>query len=181
MKFIEELKIRNPFLDHKKRALLYKKRLNRLGENCSIFPKVSFGSEAYLISLGDNVKVTYGVKFITHDGGLHVIRNLVEKYKKSAIYGEIRIGNNVFIGNDVIILPGIVIGDNSIIGAGTVVTKSFPNDVVVAGNPARIICTITEYIDKNKEYFINTIDQDAITKENEIKNRNKLIRKKELE
>lgn len=49
------------------------------------------------------------------------------------------IGNNVWIGGNVTILPGVTIGDNVTIGAGAVVTKDIPADVVVAGNPAKII------------------------------------------
>ncbi len=50
-----------------------------------------------------------------------------------------KIGNNVDIGCNVVIIGDISIGDNVIIGAGSVVTKSFPSDVVIAGNPAKII------------------------------------------
>lgn len=49
------------------------------------------------------------------------------------------IGNNVWIGADVTVLPGVTIGDNTVVGAGSVVTRDVPADVVVAGNPARII------------------------------------------
>lgn len=49
------------------------------------------------------------------------------------------IGNNVFIFAGALILGDIHIGDNVIIGAGTVVTKSVPNNCTVIGNPARII------------------------------------------
>lgn len=50
-----------------------------------------------------------------------------------------KIGNNVNIGCNVVIIGDIYIGDNVIIGAGSIVTKSFPNNCVIAGNPARII------------------------------------------
>lgn len=52
------------------------------------------------------------------------------------------VGNNVWIGSRATILRGVCIGDNSVIGAGAVVTKSVPPNVVVAGNPARIIKTL---------------------------------------
>lgn len=49
------------------------------------------------------------------------------------------IGNNVNIGTHVCILGKISVGDNSIIGAGSIVTRDVPPNVVVAGNPAKII------------------------------------------
>lgn len=51
----------------------------------------------------------------------------------------VKIGNSVWIGGSVTILPGITIGDNVVIGAGSVVTKDIPSNVMVAGNPAKII------------------------------------------
>lgn len=51
----------------------------------------------------------------------------------------VRIGDNVWIGGGAILLPGVAIGANSVVGAGAVVTRDVPSDVVVAGNPARVI------------------------------------------
>ncbi|WP_054725267.1 sugar O-acetyltransferase [Paucilactobacillus hokkaidonensis] len=54
----------------------------------------------------------------------------------------VTIGDNCWIGGNAIIVPGVTLGNNVIVGAGSVVTKSFGDDVVVAGNPARVIKTI---------------------------------------
>jgi acetyltransferase-like isoleucine patch superfamily enzyme len=133
----------NPY----KKAKLWEGYGLKIGERCQIFHGVSFGSEPYLVSLGDNVKVTAGTQFITHDGGVEVIRNLYNK-RNIDFFGQIKVGNNVFIGNKCIILPGVSIGDNVVIGAGSVVTKNVPSNSVVAGVPAKYIKSIEEYYKK---------------------------------
>jgi maltose O-acetyltransferase len=65
--------------------------------------------------------------------------------------GKVRIGNRVFVGASAIILPGVTIGDNVIIGAGSVVTCSVPDGVVVAGNPARVLCSSNEFLTKRRK------------------------------
>lgn len=84
-----------------------------------------FGSEPYLISIGDHTEVSFGCTFLTHDGSNWVFRDK-EKYKEVIIGGPISIGNNSFIGCNTTILPGVSIGDNCIIGAGSLVTKNVP-------------------------------------------------------
>ena len=64
--------------------------------------------------------------------------------------GKIKIGDNVFIGANATVLPNVTIGNNSIIGANSVVTKAPPDNVVVAGNPAKIICDVDSYRNKNE-------------------------------
>ncbi len=64
---------------------------------------------------------------------------------------SVKIGDNTFIGQRVTILCGVEIGSNCIVGAGSVVTKSIPDGMVFAGNPARKICTIEEYTQKHKK------------------------------
>jgi len=87
------------------------------GSNCR-FGSKSFGSEPYLIYIGDNFRTSSGVKFITHDGSVHVLRNLYKELRDIDLFKKIEIHNNVFIGLDCIILPGTKIGDNVIVGAG---------------------------------------------------------------
>lgn len=112
----------------------------RVGENCRLM-QVSFGSEPYLVTLGDHVSAT-NVAFITHDGGVWVFR---EKNPEIDVVAPIKVGNNVFFGQGVLVLPGVTIGDNVVIGAGAVVTKDIPSNCVAAGVPAKPIKTLDEY------------------------------------
>ncbi|MFZ3132384.1 MAG: acyltransferase [Desulfosporosinus sp.] len=136
----------DPFI----RAEIFKESGMNIGEHCQIFSRVSFGSEPYLIKLGDNVRVTAGVTFITHDGGIYVLRNL-NLLENADYFGRITVGNNVFIGVHSIIMPGVNIGDNCVIGAGSIVTKDIPSNSVAAGAPARVKKTIDEYFEKYKD------------------------------
>lgn len=98
-----------------------------------------------MITLGNNVHITDGVKFITHDGGTLIYRQYVPDLE---ITKPIKIGDYVYIGNNVIILPGVTIGNNVVIGAGAVVSKSIPDNSLAVGVPARVIKTADEYFEK---------------------------------
>ncbi len=115
-----------------------------IGKDCRILcnPLSCFGSEPYLITIGDHVTIAAGVQFVTHDGGVWVFR---QEDPDLDVFGRISVGNNVFIGIRAIILPGVAIGDNCVVGAGSVVTRSVPQGTVIAGNPARPLCTIEQY------------------------------------
>jgi len=130
--------------DPKEMAKYLKRKGLNIGSDCEVFPDVSFGSEPYLIKLGDKVKITSGVRFITHDGGIYVLRNINHAPNLDLI-GRIIVGNNVFIGINSIILPNVTIGDNCIIGAGSVVSKSIPRDSFAVGVPARVIKSLDKY------------------------------------
>jgi acetyltransferase-like isoleucine patch superfamily enzyme len=104
-----------------------------------------FGSEPYLIRLGDHVTITAGVRFVTHDGGVWVFR---DKYPDIDVFGPIVIGNNVFIGMDSMILPGVTIGDDCVIGAGSVVSRDVPSGSVAVGTPARVVRSVAEYLER---------------------------------
>lgn len=118
-----------------------------LSTDCRFIGKsINFGSEPYLIYIGNHVTVSSNVVFITHDGGTWISKSKKEK-NKVVKFGRIRIGNNTFIGANSIIMPSVTIGDNCVIGAGSVVTKDVPSNQVFAGNPARFIKTSEKYID----------------------------------
>lgn len=122
----------------------------RIGTACEINPTAAFGSEPYLITLGDHVRVTADVEFVTHDGGVWVLRGMDDEFCNADRFGEIKVGNNVHIGMHSIIMPGVSIGDNCIIGAGAIVTKNIPDNSVAVGVPARVIESIEEYTNKNR-------------------------------
>lgn len=127
----------------------------RIGEECLVAGNVSFGSEPYLIKLGNKVKVTNGVSFVTHDGGMYVLRNM-NLIPDGDLFGRISIGNNVFIGNKATIMPGVIIGDNVIIGYGAIVTKDIPDNSVAVGVPARVVRNIQDYYERTKDRALRT-------------------------
>lgn len=103
------------------------------------------------IFIGDNTPITAGVIILAHDYSYSVLGN---------IYGELPrqqkdtiIGKNVFIGMNSIILMGSNIGDNVIIGAGSVVSGHIPSNTVCAGNPAKIICSLDQFLVKGRTRF----------------------------
>lgn len=120
----------------------------KIGSKCQISTKY-WGSEPFLIDIGDHVHITRGVRFVNHDGGVWVFRNENPRFD---VFGKIKIGYNTFIGNDATILYGVCIGSNCIIGAGSIVTKSVPDGCVVAGNPAKYICRTEDYYKKIEPY-----------------------------
>jgi acetyltransferase-like isoleucine patch superfamily enzyme len=117
----------------------------KLGRDVRVIGKPDFGSEPYLIEIGNHVTVSSNVTFITHDGATWVFRHL-PPYLGMQRFGRIVIGDNCFIGANAIIMPGVSIGSNSVVGAGAVVTRSVPGNSVVAGVPARHICSYEEYV-----------------------------------
>ena len=119
----------------------------KVGNGVIFIEAPKFGSEPYLIEIGDRTKITANCTFINHDGAMYTIRSM-EKYKDARNFGRIKIGKNCFIGNNCTLLPGVKMGDNCILGAGSVLNSSMSDNSVYAGVPAKYICTIEEYGDK---------------------------------
>ena len=92
----------------------------------------------WLIEIGNNVTLAPRVHILCHDAS-------TKHYLGYTKIGKVTIGNNVFIGMNSVILKGVSIGDNVIIGAGSIITKDIESNSVVAGNPAKVICTLKEY------------------------------------
>lgn len=121
-----------------------------IGKN-NLIRKSHWSSEPYLISIGSNCQLT-NCKIFTHGGG----GSVRQKYPDFDLFGKVKIGDYVYIGTNALIMPGVTIGDNVLVAAGSVVTKSIPSNVVVGGNPAKILCSIEEYYERNKKYDLHS-------------------------
>ena len=141
MNFIKELlyRIRGEYTTEKliKMGLKVGKNFNRL--NGVILDP----SHCWLISIGDNVTIAPRVHILAHDASTKMFLD----YTK---IGCVKIGNNVFIGAESVVLPGVKIGNNVIIGANSTVTHNIPDNSVAVGSPAKVICSLDEYLIKEK-------------------------------
>lgn len=102
----------------------------------------------WMLKIGDYCKITAGCTILTHDYSRSVARMYCGDMIGEA--GITSIGDNVFIGMNSIIMMGTSIGDNVIIGAGSVVSGNIPSNVVIAGNPAKIIMTLDDFIARRR-------------------------------
>jgi maltose O-acetyltransferase len=113
-------------------------------QGCYIDP-----THCFLIQIGDNVTFSIRVTLLAHDASTKKILGFTK-------IGKIKVGNNVFVGANSTILPNVTIGDNVIIGANSVVVKDVPDNCVVAGNPARMICSLQDFSEKNSDRMNKT-------------------------
>ena len=143
-----------------------KTRIHDRGGGCEILNGFDFGSEPYLVTIGDNVRITSGVKITTHDGGVWTLRHMYPELADIDRFGRVSIGDNSHIGMDAMIMPGVTIGRNCIVGARSVVTHDVPDNTVIAGVPARPIGTIDQYREKHSSEFVNTKHMDWQEKRN---------------
>lgn len=128
-----------------------------IGENCVIYnPRNILIDQTSLtyIEIGNDVQITSGVIILAHDFSYSVVARTygVAPRKQRVTH----IGNNVFLGMNTIVLMGANIGDNVIIGAGSVVHGDVESNSVYAGNPARKICNLSNYVEKANDILISS-------------------------
>lgn len=135
----------------------------RIGNDVTIYdPKNVTIDETrpWMIEIGNHVRITKNVTILTHGYDWSVKKTLDGEILGSS--GKVTIGNNVFIGMQATILKGVTIGNNTIIGANSLVNKDFPDNSVVAGNPAKVICNIDEYFSKRKKLQVDEAVESCI-------------------
>lgn len=130
-------------------TLKYAKVLGvKVADNVRFTGVPDFGTEPWLIEIGENCLITQNVRFLNHDGSVNMVRRLDEKYKDVLKFGKIVVGSNVFIGANSIIMPNVSVGSNAIVAACSCVTKDIPSGEVWGGVPAKKIGTVADYADK---------------------------------
>lgn len=107
-------------------------------------------SHCWLIEIGDNVTMAPRVHILCHDAS-------TKQFIGYTKIGRVTIGDNVFIGADSVILPDVNVGNNVVIGANSTVTHDIPDNCVVAGSPAKMLCSLDEYLQKEKKRMENSV------------------------
>ena len=127
-----------------------------VGNGCQLIPPIKyFGTEPWLIEIGNRVTVTGNVFFVTHDGAHRVIDDAIPGMGRwGNRFGTIKILDNCFIGMNTLLMPGITIGPNSIVAAGSIVNKDVKPNTVAGGVPAHEICSLDEYTAKYKREMV---------------------------
>ena len=127
----------------------------QIDSTAQILGRVEWGTEPWLITIGAGTVLSKQITFWNHDGGVSVVRKMDPKYEHVIKFGYIKIGQNCFIGANSTILCNVSIGDNCIIGANSLITKDIPSGEVWGGIPAKRICSVYEYAEKNRQILKN--------------------------
>lgn len=147
-------KLNDGTLSDEERTKIAKQLLGKTGENvcltqgfyCDYGENIEVGENFYCnygVCILDVCKVKIGDNcLIGPQVGIYPACHPLDRKTRVSLleYGKpITIGNDCWIGGGAVINPGVTLGDNVVVGSGAVVTKSFPSNVVIAGNPAKII------------------------------------------
>lgn len=115
-----------------------------VGENFTVWDNVFIDpAHCWHITIGNNVTLAAKVHILAHDASTKLFLGYTRVSK-------VTIGNNVFIGVGTIVLPGVTIGNNVVIGAGSVVSRDIPDNSLAVGNPARVVRSLDDYLNREK-------------------------------
>lgn len=101
-------------------------------------------SHCFLISIGDHTGFGEECLILAHDAQM-------DEYLDAARIGRVVIHESCHIGARTTILAGVEIGPRTLVGAGSVVSSSLPPDSVCAGNPAKVICSLDDYLERHRK------------------------------
>lgn len=100
-------------------------------------------SHCHLISIGDHCGFGPECLILAHDAQM-------DEFLDAARIGRVRIHSSCHIGARTVILPGVDIGPRTLVGASSLVTASLPPETVCAGSPARVMCSLDEYLERHR-------------------------------
>jgi len=132
------------------------KRGLKMGKRVTIMSGVIIDpSHCWHIEIGNDVILSPHVHILAHDASTKLFLDHTR-------VANVKIGNKVFIGAGSIVLPGVTIGDNVVIGAGSVITKDIPPDSLAVGDPARVVSSLSDFIQKQKQKMLtdNTFSEE---------------------
>ena len=101
-------------------------------------------SHCFLITIGDWCGFGEQCMILAHDGQM-------DEFLDAGLIAKVTIHESCHFGSRTVILPGVEIGPRTIVGANSVVSKSLPPDTVCAGNPAKVICSLDDYLVRHRE------------------------------
>lgn len=116
--------------------------LQNIGKGIKIGNRSTFGSDCYFgaaggIEIGEDVIAGQYIRFHSENHNFNDLDTLIKE--QGVTHKGIKIGNNCWIGSGVVFLDGSEIGDGCVVGANAVVTKTFSDNVIICGNPAKIL------------------------------------------
>lgn len=100
-------------------------------------------SHCYLIHIGDHTGFGENCQILAHDAQM-------DEYLDAARIGRVTVHESCHIGARSVILAGVEIGPRTLVGAGSVVSRSLPPDSVCAGSPAKVLCSLDEYLERHR-------------------------------
>lgn len=147
--FLEGIRQRKARRSSKNYIEYLRKKGVSIGVHTHIDPNAEVDiSRPSLVTIGSYCYLNRGFTLLTHDWVTGVMRNVYGVLYNSS--GHVTIGNNVGTGYNVTVLKGVTIGDNVFIAANSLVNRDVPSYVIAGGCPAKVICTLDEFLKKRE-------------------------------